>query len=90
MALSISSSSMSAAYQPFPKHGKHKHNVVFCEVQKETGKKLEIGSPIIVTEAPKVLKTAASVPCLRANSGLLKAGDVGRSVVYIILFYIFA
>lgn len=40
--------------------------------------KLEIGSPIIVIEAPKMIKTAASVPCLRANSGLVKAGDVGR------------
>lgn len=41
-------------------------------------KKLQIGSPIIVIEAPKVIKTAASVPCLRANSGLVKPGDVGR------------
>ncbi|RVW28413.1 hypothetical protein CK203_106381 [Vitis vinifera] len=41
---------------------------------------LEIGSPIIVIEAPKVLKTAASVPCLRANAGLVKPGDVGRVV----------
>lgn len=40
--------------------------------------RLEIGSPIIMTEAPKLLKTAASVPCLRANAGLVKQGDVGR------------
>ncbi|CAH1422138.1 unnamed protein product [Lactuca virosa] len=39
---------------------------------------LKIGSPIIIVEAPKMLKTAASMPCLRANSGLVKAGDVGR------------
>ncbi|MFS7972632.1 hypothetical protein Hanom_Chr09g00847101 [Helianthus anomalus] len=39
---------------------------------------LQIGSPIIIVEAPKMLKTAASVPCLRVNSGLVKAGDVGR------------
>ncbi|KAJ9567423.1 hypothetical protein OSB04_003389 [Centaurea solstitialis] len=39
---------------------------------------LQIGSPIIIVEAPKMLKTAASMPCLRANSGLVKAGDVGR------------
>ncbi|KAH6774814.1 P-loop containing nucleoside triphosphate hydrolases superfamily protein [Perilla frutescens var. frutescens] len=42
--------------------------------------KLEIGSPIIVIEAPMLLKTAASVPCLRANEGLVKPGDVGRIV----------
>ncbi|GJZ45414.1 hypothetical protein Tco_0593010 [Tanacetum coccineum] len=39
---------------------------------------LQIGSPIIIVEAPKMLKTAASVPCLRVNSDLVKAGDVGR------------
>ncbi|KAL0460855.1 UNVERIFIED_CONTAM: hypothetical protein Slati_0712700 [Sesamum latifolium] len=42
--------------------------------------RLEIGSPIIVVEAPQLLKTAASVPCLRANAGLVKPGDVGRIV----------
>ncbi|KAH7541853.1 protein CHLORORESPIRATORY REDUCTION 42, chloroplastic [Ziziphus jujuba] len=47
-----------------------------CEYSKE----LEIGSPVIVIEAPKMIKTAASVPCLRANSGLVKPGDVGRIV----------
>ncbi|GMN46971.1 hypothetical protein TIFTF001_016143 [Ficus carica] len=40
--------------------------------------KLEIGSPIVVVEAPKIIKTAASVPCLRVNSGLVNPGDVGR------------
>nr|GMC62435.1 chlororespiratory reduction 42 [Ipomoea batatas] len=35
------------------------------------GIKLEIGSPIIVVEAPKYLKTADSVPCLRANPGIV-------------------
>ncbi|KAL2510974.1 hypothetical protein Adt_16574 [Abeliophyllum distichum] len=44
------------------------------------GSKLGIGSPIIVTEAPQMLKTAASVPCLRINAGLVKPGDVGRIV----------
>ncbi|XP_025692615.1 uncharacterized protein [Arachis hypogaea] len=42
------------------------------------GPKLEIGSPIIFTEAPKMIKTTASVLCLRVNSGLVKPGDVGR------------
>lgn len=40
--------------------------------------KLEVGSPVIVVEAPRMIKTAASVPCLRVNSGLVKPGDVGR------------
>ncbi|OAY37467.1 uncharacterized protein LOC110625851 [Manihot esculenta] len=43
-------------------------------------RKLEIGTPVIVTESPQMIKTAASVPCLRVNSGLVKAGDVGRIV----------
>ena len=56
--------------------------------------KLEIGSPIIVIEAPPVLKTAASIPCLRPNSGLLNPGDVGRYITHISLlnffyFYLF-
>ncbi|XP_040991867.1 uncharacterized protein LOC121238869 [Juglans microcarpa x Juglans regia] len=42
--------------------------------------KLEIGSPVIVIESPTMIKTAASVPCLRVNSGLVKPGDVGRIV----------
>ncbi|XP_022153826.1 uncharacterized protein LOC111021250 [Momordica charantia] len=43
-------------------------------------RKLEIGSPVIVVEAPKMIKTAASVPCLRVNSGIINPGDVGRIV----------
>ncbi|CAH2049477.1 unnamed protein product [Thlaspi arvense] len=39
---------------------------------------LGIGSPIVVIEAPKMIKTAAAVPCLRANAGLVNPGDVGR------------
>lgn len=42
------------------------------------GSRLQIGSPIVVVEAPKMIKTAASVPCLRINAGLVKPGDVGR------------
>lgn len=52
--------------------------------------KLEIGSPIIIIEAPKMIKTAASVPCLRLNSGLVKPGDVGRyftSSTYLFPFF---
>ncbi|KAJ4910853.1 Uncharacterized protein Rs2_05474 [Raphanus sativus] len=53
-----------------------------CETGKEPPPKakLQVGSPIIIVEAPKVIKTAASMPCLRANSGLIKPGDVGRIV----------
>ncbi|KAI4308348.1 hypothetical protein L6164_031431 [Bauhinia variegata] len=66
----------------------HRPSVVKCEAkdsEEETGSpakrvKLQIGSPIIVTEAPKMIKTASSVPCLRVNSGLVKPGDVGRIV----------
>ncbi|XP_074289722.1 protein CHLORORESPIRATORY REDUCTION 42, chloroplastic [Silene latifolia] len=50
------------------------------ELTNKGASKLNIGSPIIITEAPKMIKTAASVPCLRVNSGLLNPGDVGRIV----------
>ncbi|XP_012571762.1 protein CHLORORESPIRATORY REDUCTION 42, chloroplastic [Cicer arietinum] len=46
----------------------------------EKRSKLDKGSPVIIIEAPKMIKTAASVPCLRVNSGLVKPGDVGRIV----------
>ncbi|KAG2394379.1 uncharacterized protein HKW66_Vig0182430 [Vigna angularis] len=35
----------------------------------EKGSKLGIGSPIIFIEAPKMIKTAATMPCLRVNTG---------------------
>uniref|UniRef100_M8CN59 DUF3148 domain-containing protein n=1 Tax=Aegilops tauschii TaxID=37682 RepID=M8CN59_AEGTA len=40
--------------------------------------KLKVGSPIVITEEPPMLKTAASVPSLRQNAGRVKRGDVGR------------
>ncbi|KAI4368677.1 hypothetical protein MLD38_017209 [Melastoma candidum] len=46
--------------------------------EKENVRKLEIGTAIIFVEAPPMIKTATSMPCLRVNSGLVKAGDVGR------------
>ncbi|CAL5203430.1 unnamed protein product [Lathyrus oleraceus] len=46
----------------------------------EKRSKLNKGSPVIIIEAPKMIKTAASLPCLRVNSGLVKPGDVGRIV----------
>ncbi|KAJ3707258.1 hypothetical protein LUZ61_010963 [Rhynchospora tenuis] len=41
---------------------------------------LKIGSPIVIIEAPPALKTATPMPSLRANTGQVKAGDVGRVV----------
>nr|AKH05253.1 chlororespiratory reduction 42 [Pelargonium tetragonum] len=57
--------------------------VIRCESKepsKQSSRKLEVGSPIIVVEAPRMIKTADSVPCLRVNSGLVNPGDVGRIV----------
>nr|AKH05244.1 chlororespiratory reduction 42 [Pelargonium citronellum] len=55
--------------------------VIRCESKEPSkSKKLEVGSPIIVVEAPRMIKTAASVPCLVVNSGLVNPGDVGRIV----------
>nr|AKH05232.1 chlororespiratory reduction 42 [Erodium trifolium] len=55
---------------------------VRCESPSSSGSsiKLEVGSPVIVVEAPRTIKTAASVPCLLVNSGLVNPGDVGRIV----------
>ncbi|CAN1251703.1 Protein CHLORORESPIRATORY REDUCTION 42, chloroplastic [Linum perenne] len=33
--------------------------------------KLQIGSPVVFTESPTIIKTAASVPCLLVNSGIV-------------------
>ncbi|KAE8777974.1 hypothetical protein D1007_49201 [Hordeum vulgare] len=41
---------------------------------------LKVGSPIVITEEPPMLKTAASVPSLRQNAGRVKPGDVGRII----------
>ncbi|MCD7449977.1 hypothetical protein HAX54_002694 [Datura stramonium] len=61
-----------------------------CDLKSEPNggqsEKLEIGSPIIVIESPKLLKTAASVPCLRPNAGLVKPGDVGRVTMRALAF----
>nr|KJB35514.1 hypothetical protein B456_006G118000 [Gossypium raimondii] len=38
---------------------------------------LKIGSPIIVVEAPMMIKTVALVPCLKVDFDLIKLGDVG-------------
>ncbi|CAM8949608.1 unnamed protein product [Rhodiola kirilowii] len=49
-----------------------------ANLKSKASKKLEIGSPIIVTEAPQWIKTATAITSLRVNSGLINAGDVGR------------
>eukprot|EP01018_Ginkgo_biloba_P022786 Gb_04354 [translate_table: standard] len=41
---------------------------------------LVAGSPIVVVEAPTMLKTAEPMPMMRVNSGLIKPGDVGRII----------
>ncbi|KAJ4811315.1 Chlororespiratory reduction 42 [Rhynchospora pubera] len=41
---------------------------------------LKIGSPIVIIEALPALKTATPMSSLRANTGQVKAGDVGRVV----------
>ncbi|TKY46679.1 hypothetical protein E2542_SST28727 [Spatholobus suberectus] len=89
MALSLSSYAIT---KPFSRSLNYEHQrpnsvvtLIKCESKEsselqEKRSKLEIGSPIIVIEAPKVIKTAATMPCLRVNSGLVKPGDVGRIV----------
>ncbi|XP_037496614.1 uncharacterized protein LOC119369094 [Jatropha curcas] len=92
MALSLSSTStirctkLHNSILQFTNSSSRNQNFNFvtkCESKEsspEKFKKLEIGSPIVVIEAPKMIKTATSVPCLRVNSGLVKPGDVGRIV----------
>lgn len=53
----------------------------------EKRSKLNKGSPVIIIEAPKMIKTAASLPCLRVNSGLVKPGDVGRYFTSSLTFF---
>lgn len=50
---------------------------------------LNVGSPIVIIEAPPALKTATPMPSLRANTGQVKAGDVGRSVSVSVSFDFF-
>lgn len=47
----------------------------------DTKSNLKVGSPIVILEAPLMLKTAASVPSLRHNNDQVKAGDVVRYVL---------
>ncbi|XP_058787292.1 protein CHLORORESPIRATORY REDUCTION 42, chloroplastic [Vicia villosa] len=73
-----------------PQHQRPNNSVTFvrCESKDSSDEneflqkrsKLDKGSPVIIIEAPRMIKTAASVPCLRVNSGLVKPGDVGRIV----------
>ncbi|WOL05065.1 hypothetical protein Cni_G13788 [Canna indica] len=54
-----------------------------CQLDSEgSGDKsdLRVGSPVVVVEAPPMLKTATAMPSLRINSGLVKHGDVGRII----------
>ncbi|KAE8124853.1 hypothetical protein FH972_019701 [Carpinus fangiana] len=92
MALSISSAAPATMIFSNSQFNRFRVVTIKCESKEpppppETGlrlpaksSKLEIGSPVILIEAPKMIKTAASVPCLRVNSGLVNPGDVGRIV----------
>lgn len=55
-------------------------NSVEAYLKSKATNKLEVGSPIIVTEAPRWIKTATAMPSLRVNSGHINAGDVGRHI----------
>ncbi|KAF9625850.1 hypothetical protein IFM89_027461 [Coptis chinensis] len=50
------------------------------ELSADQNSTLKIGSAIIVVDAPKTIKTAASISCLKVNADLVKTGDVGRIV----------
>lgn len=39
---------------------------------------LQIGTPIVIVEAPPFIKSAEPMPMLRENKGQIKVGDVGR------------
>ncbi len=39
---------------------------------------LEVGSPVVIIEAPPMLKTAEPMPMMRPNTGTIKPGDAGR------------
>ncbi len=39
---------------------------------------LEVGSPVVIIEAPPMLKTAEPMPMTRPNTGIIKPGDTGR------------
>jgi hypothetical protein len=39
---------------------------------------LEVGSPVVIIEAPPMLKTAEPMPMIRPNTGIIKPGDAGR------------
>ncbi|KAL2611072.1 hypothetical protein R1flu_022764 [Riccia fluitans] len=41
---------------------------------------LAVGSPVVVVEAPPLLKTAEPMPMMRPNRGLIKTGDAGRVI----------
>ncbi|KAJ7528102.1 hypothetical protein O6H91_16G084300 [Diphasiastrum complanatum] len=43
-------------------------------------KDLKVGSPIVIIEAPPLLKTAEPMPMMRQNVGLIKPGDAGRII----------
>ncbi len=39
---------------------------------------LEVGSPVVIIEAPPMLKTAEPMPMMRPDTGIIKPGDAGQ------------
>jgi hypothetical protein len=39
---------------------------------------LEVESPVVIIEAPPMLKTAEPMPMMRPNTSIIKPGDAGR------------
>eukprot|EP00249_Psilotum_nudum_P011883 c23444_g1_i1 orf=864-1220(-) len=40
---------------------------------------LRIGSPVVIVQAPPLLKTAEPMPMMRPNTGVIKLGDAGSA-----------
>ncbi len=47
-------------------------------VQMKVKEALELGSPILILQAPPMLKAAESMPVLRPNVGTIYSGDAGQ------------
>ncbi len=47
-------------------------------VQMKVKEALELGSPILILQAPPMLKAAEPIPVLRPNVGTIYSGDAGQ------------
>ena len=89
LAHSASRPPTGAQTEPLRVAGKSKHGLALkCRSQasdSESGlskskppASLEIGTPVVIVEAPPFVKSADPMPMLRENKGHIKEGDVGR------------